>query len=470
MSADVVVGLDVGSTYVKALAITVEGDELCGARRPTPWTDLGHGRTQMTTDALLGAVTELLAELATTLAARDGGARVTGIGVSGMAEAGVLLDADDRAVIPVLAWFDPRGEAEVRAQPAELLQEFTRRTGLPVGPLATFSKLLHHQAGGLDLAGLQFLSVPEFVVWALGGDRAAEVSLSARTGLIDQDTGELWPAAVEALGVDASILPEIRTAGSSWGRASRLVQPELAGATLTVAGHDHLVASVSAGILQPEQLYSSMGTAEALVRVLDGPLDADARQRLADHEINVLRHLLPGRGVMLAGTKSGLLMRRVLQLVGVSDATGRAALDDAVMQLPDGGGAGADAVAVTGAYNDDGVLQVRADGDGLSPAVLFAATLAHGSDLLRDVVAWMDAEVPPASETLVAGGWTGMASVRRSRGAVLPAATFAAREESTGYGAASVAAFAADSTTTDLADHLARFGVHDPSTSEGQHR
>ncbi|MFY0409469.1 FGGY-family carbohydrate kinase [Solicola sp. PLA-1-18] len=470
MSAEIVVGLDVGSTYVKALAVTVEGDEVCGARRPTPWTDLGHGRTQMDPAVLLESVRDLLGELVENLRRRDGDGPVTAVGVSGMAEAGVLLDRDDNAVIPILAWFDPRGDEEVEALPTELRREFTRRTGLPSGPLATFAKLLHHRASGLDLAGLQWLSVPEYVVWALGGDRAAEVSLSARTGLVDQDTGEVWPTAVERLGVDASLLPPVRTAGSSWGRASRLVEPELSGAVLTVAGHDHLVASVSAGVLQPDQLYDSMGTAEALVRVLDGPLDADARQRLADHEINVLRHLLPGRGVMLAGTKSGLLMRRVLQLVGVSDAAGRAALDEAVMQLPDGGGATADALSVTGAYNDDGVLQVRADGDGLSPAALFAATLAHGGALLRDVVARMDAEVPPASETLVAGGWTGMASVRRSRSAVLPSVQYAAREESTGYGAAVVAAFAADTTTTDLADHLARFGAHDPSTSEGQHR
>ena len=108
----------------------------------------------------------------------------------------------------------------------------------------------------------------------------------------------------------------------------------MAGAVLTVAGHDHLVLRRRVGPVDVDTLYDSMGTAEALVRMLDGVLDRDARERLAAHNINVLRHMLPGCGVMLAGTRSGLLMRRVLQLVGVNDAAGRERLDAEVMALP----------------------------------------------------------------------------------------------------------------------------------------
>jgi hypothetical protein len=47
-----------------------------------------------------------------------------------------------------------------------------------------------------------------------------------------------------------------------------------------------------------------------------------------------------------------------------------------------------------------------------------------------------------------------MRSVRRSREAVLPAARFSERGDDTAYGAARIAAFAADPSVDDLASYL----------------
>jgi len=436
-----VIGLDVGSTYLKALLLTADGAEVGEARRRTPWRSRPGGWTEMDASALLAEVVELLTELGE-LAAAAGVDAVCGIGISGMAEAGALVDEDDHVDLPVVAWFDPRGEEEVAALDPQFRAEFPRRTGLPVSPLATFGKLLHARARGVPLAGRQWLNLPEYVASALGGGRFGEPSLRSRTGLIDQDTGADWARPLELLEAPADLLPPGRAAGQPWGVATRLVPPAFAGAVLTVAGHDHLVASVGAGCVAPADLYSSMGTAEALVRVLDGTLDADTRGRLATANINVGQHLLPGRGVLIAGIKTGLLLRRLLQLVGVTDAAGRAGLDERVMKLPADAMA-AHALHVTGADNSDGVLAVRADGDGLSPELFFAAALEHSTETLAAVLARMDAEVGPAERTVLSGGWSSMRSVRRARATVLPGLQISDRAEGTAYGAGVIAAFAA---------------------------
>ena len=139
----------------------------------------------------------------------------------------------------------------------------------------------------MSVAGRQWLNLPEYVAHALGGGRFGEPSLRSRTGLLDQDTGAAWAEPLAVLGVPAEFLPPARNAGEPWGVATRRVPPAFAGAVLTVAGHDHLVASVGAGCVAPSDLYNSMGTAEALVRVLDSTLDADTRGRLAAHHVNV---------------------------------------------------------------------------------------------------------------------------------------------------------------------------------------
>ncbi|WP_332665622.1 FGGY family carbohydrate kinase [Aeromicrobium sp.] len=423
------IGIDIGSTWVKAVACTPDGAVAHECRRPTPW-QAGHGGTaELSPIVLTGLVHDLLDDL---LDVTD--AEIDGIGVSGMAEAGVLLAADGTAAAPIIAWFDPRGGTELAATPADFQQAFSGVTGLPVSPLASVGKLLHLRERGIDLARQRWLSVPEFVVHQLGGDIAAEVSLIARTGLLDQETATVWPWALDVLGTPHGFVPEIRTAGSSWGRHART------GATLSVAGHDHLVASIAAGVVEDDQLYDSMGTAEALVRPLSSLLDAPTRTQLAASGLNVVRHMVAGQGVMLAGVKTGLLLRRVLQLVGVHDATGREQLDRAVTALPPGAGRILD---VTGARNNDGVLAITADVDGLSPAHLFAATLAHADREVERILELMDAVVAPAHSSVVSGGWSQMLSVQAARRAVLPNPTFSPRSEDTAVGAALVGAFAA---------------------------
>src|SRR5690606_31272024 len=116
--------------------------------------------------------------------------------------------------------------------------------------------------------------------------------------------------------------------------------------------------------------------------------------------------VLPGKYVLLAGTKSGLLMRRVLQLLGITDAEGRAAIDDRVMALPVTGTLADGGIQVDGARNDDGVLKIVVNSDGLNPAELFAASLRHGNDMCAELMAVMDREVPPPSTTVLTGGWS----------------------------------------------------------------
>ena len=57
---------------------------------------------------------------------------------------------------------------------------------------------------------------------------------------------------------------------------------------------------------RPTRYHVSMGTAEVLLRVIDAPLGYAARARLAEHLINEVRHVVPGKHVLVAGLKTGL--------------------------------------------------------------------------------------------------------------------------------------------------------------------
>ncbi|MDT4985190.1 MAG: hypothetical protein QOF95_2680, partial [Pseudonocardiales bacterium] len=323
-SQELVVGVDLGTTDTKVVLSTPDGVTVGFARRPTSWTHSADGRQTTTGETLAAGVLATIRDALDSVRDRTGrSCRVVGVGIAGLAESGVVLDPHGRETSPVIAWFDERGETELKALDPAFLAEFPRRTGLPVGSQWTLPKLLWLRGAGLDLgAGSRWLNVPEFVAWTLCGEQISEPSLASRTGLFDQATGEPWGEALAALGVAGGFLPDTVPAGQAAGRITHCsTAPELDGAVVTVAGHDHPVAAVGAGAVGPEDLFDSCGTAEVLLRVVPRVLDDAERSTLVGLGIDAGRHVVPGQTVLMGGMRSGLVMRRVLSLLGADDPT-----------------------------------------------------------------------------------------------------------------------------------------------------
>lgn len=442
-STPLVAGMDLGSTGLKVLVRDADDTEIVVEQVPTPWRSGADGTADMPADRLLAAVHELLVRAAARLATVTA-EPVAAIAVSGMGESGMLVDARDRAVGPAFAWFDPRGAAQVDAFPRIVREEFAGRTGLPLGSQVSAAKLALLRDEGLDLRGLRWLNLPEFVAMALGGRAVAEYSLISRTGLLDQDSGTAWNEMLAHLGVTDGLLPPLVTAGTDLGRTGAWLPGPFAGAAITVAGHDHLVAAEATGPIPLGHYHVSMGTAEVLLRVVDAPLGFAARTRLAGRLINEVRHIVPGRHVLVAGVKTGLVLRRALQLCGIRDRAGRDRLDAEVMALPYAGALPAGGIAVSGARNDDGVLRVTVQTDDVSPAELFGAVLRHSNDEIARLIEAIDAELPPAGSALLTGGWADMPAVQRARAQVLPRLAVSTRSQETAFGAARIAATLVD--------------------------
>ena len=443
MNGRLVAGLDLGSTGVKLLVAAEDGSELLVRQRPTPWRAGPGGTTDLAADELLSTIRELLGATANELAPllADGDATVAAIAISGMGETGFLVGPTGVAVAPGFAWFDPRGQEQIDALPAELRREFAGRTGLPVGAQVSLAKLLHLRDRGLELGRFRWFNLPEYVAAALGAREVSEYSLASRTGLLDQDSGKPWSEVLDLLDVTDDFLPPLVDAGTDLGPATASWLPSaFAGALVTVAGHDHLVSATSGGTIPQDRYHVSMGTAEVLLRVLDEPLPFHARERLGDYLINSVRHVVPGKHVVVAGVKTGLLMRRALQLCGISDRTGRDHLDDVAHALPLEGSLPADAIEVRGARNDDGVLSLTVRADGVSPAEVFNAVLRHGNEEIQRLLDAMDDVIPPGRSTLLTGGWADMKSIQRARSDVLPDVSVSSRGQDTAYGAALFAA------------------------------
>ncbi|HEX6844832.1 MAG TPA: FGGY family carbohydrate kinase, partial [Actinomycetota bacterium] len=195
---DLLMGIDVGTTLCKAAVVTLDGLEVAHGQRPTPWTPVPTGAEidpRVLAETCVGAALDALA------AAPDGVVR--GVGVCSMGETGVMLDARGGPLAPGIAWHDARGGPEADRMAEELgSRAFTRRTGLPLGPMWTAPKIAALAAAHPEVAGgRRWLGVAEWIVRWLGGEEVAELSLASRSGFLDVTDRAWWPEALERVGL-----------------------------------------------------------------------------------------------------------------------------------------------------------------------------------------------------------------------------------------------------------------------------
>jgi sugar (pentulose or hexulose) kinase len=405
------IGIDVGTTWCKAVVLDPGGAELADARAPTPWRTVPTGAEadpEDLADAALGA-----AKAALDRAPRE---TVVAIGVAGMAETGVLLDARDAPVCPAIAWHDSRGARESAEIAATFgRRAFAMRTGLPASALCSLSKLRWQRAHVPGAArAVRWLGVPEWVAHRLGAERVAERSLASRTGMLDLAGGGWWGDAVAWLGAGDDLLPAPVQAGTPIGAAGDAIA-RARGAVLTVAGHDHLAAMVGAGAVGEGDVMHSAGTAEVFVRSIPAGLAPERVAGAVESGVTVGHHVVPGRWALVAGNEGDVALATTLRTLGVHGDAERDAL--------------------TAAAGSPGAVEGR--------AAVWRAALEAGAERSAATLARIDAVGGPRRRIVGAGGGTRGTVARAIKEQRLGPIAWSPVQEATARGAGLLAAAAA---------------------------
>jgi sugar (pentulose or hexulose) kinase len=425
-------GVDVGTSSTKAVVYSDEGRPVGEGRAATPWRTGPDGIDADPKELLDSA----LAAVDAALDAAD--VPVGGVGITSMGETGILVDGHGAPVAPAIAWHDTRDGAET----AQLARDvdaaaFTRRTGKPLTQHYALTKhrwLTAHVPS--SRAAVRRFNVAEWVARGLGADEACERSLASRTGWLDVAQEAFDDELLAWSGARSSLMPPLVQAGRPLGTARG--HPRLAGAVVTIAGHDHQAAAVGVGVGAGDVLDSS-GTAEAVLRTVAAGLAPEQVGALAAEGITTDLSVRPGCWSLLGGTQGGLAMRRVLGMLGVAWAD-LAALDAAALAAPsDAGHAGGVRIEGIGTAAVT-VVGVR---DGVGPGDVWRAAVETATADAADRLAAVERIVGPPRRMVVTGGWTASAMVMDAKRRLLGPLTVADVAEAGTLGAATMAARAA---------------------------
>jgi xylulokinase len=270
------IGVDVGSTHIKAALVTPEGGVIHVAHRVTETHAVRGGGAFHRPSEMLASVSSAIAECVAT-AASSIGQKPVAIGIASMAESGVPIDRRRAPVGDILAWHDPRPERQAAWLERQIgAAQLFARTGLRPEPKCTLAKLLWlREQKAADFTRLRrWAGVAELVGLDLTGQLGTNASLACRTLAFDV-TRRAWDAELLALAsLTTDEMPTVLPLGQAVGgltaaAAVRLGLP--AGTPVVVAGHDHLAGAIGAGVTKVGDALDSMGSAEATMLVTAAP-------------------------------------------------------------------------------------------------------------------------------------------------------------------------------------------------------
>ncbi|GGJ67599.1 gluconokinase [Deinococcus aquiradiocola] len=288
-----VVGLDLGTTSVKALALDASARVVSRHEVGYPLGVSRHtagdaGEATQDPAAVVRAAREALARLQADLPAR----RVRAVVPSAAMHSLVLVDRAGTPLAPALTWADTRPAATLPDLRAALdPQAAYLRTGCPVQTPyhpARLWWLARHDPALLGRAALA-VSLTDLVLHDLTGAWGTSVGLASTTGLMNLRAGAWDDDLLAALGVTADLLPPILGAASPVGTvragAWRGV-PVLAGSS------DGALANLGSGA-GPGETVLTVGTSGAARRLTARPV-LDPLARTWTYRLDADTHLAGG--------------------------------------------------------------------------------------------------------------------------------------------------------------------------------
>jgi gluconokinase len=270
--AQVVIGLDVGTTGVKAVAFELGSSGRRVALREYPLLAPEPDQAVQDPSTILLATGEALAECV----ASAGSAEVLAISVSAGMHGLMALDAERRPLTPLITWADGRARDEARSlRRAGEASSLHAATGVPVHPMTPLTKLMwfaRHDTATVA-AARQWVGLKDWILLWLTGDLVTELSSASGTGLLDMATRTWSERALELCALDRDrlppILPTTATLALAPETARRVGLP--GGTTVVVGAADGPLGNLGTGATASGVAGLSLGTSGAVRTAVGAP-------------------------------------------------------------------------------------------------------------------------------------------------------------------------------------------------------
>ena len=272
---DAVVGVDLGTSAVKVLAVTTGGREIASGSEfyglETPHPEFVEQDADVVYLATMRVLARVLAD------ARLRGSDVIAIGFSSAMHGVLAVDENGEALSHVIKWMDRRAASIAdgwRADGTGL--DLYKRTGAPTHPMLPLAKLrwLADNDRPLFEKAKRFVGLKELFIYRWTGEWLIDWGLASATGMFSLAKPEWDERALELAGITADRLstPAKPSTALRSFRASVARELKIESETAVVlASSDGALANIGIGASLTGDLALTLGTSGAIRVMTDAP-------------------------------------------------------------------------------------------------------------------------------------------------------------------------------------------------------
>ncbi len=282
-------GLDIGTSGVKGLLLSVEGEIKLTRTESYPLSTPKSGWAEQNPEDWWEATKKCIASVI-----NDSGinsADIKGISFSGQMHSSVFLDENMGIIRPAILWSDTRTSKQCqeiydRAGGLESLISYVSNPALEGFTAPKILWLKENEPENFSKVKLVLLP-KDYIRYKLTGEIHMDVSDGAGTLMMDVKEKDWSDELLEKMGLSREILPPLVESVAVTGRITAEVanQTGLETGTLVVAGGaDNSCGAVGSGIIKEGRVMVSIGTSGVVVAFADKPVaDNQGRMHLFNH-------------------------------------------------------------------------------------------------------------------------------------------------------------------------------------------
>ena len=322
---DYLLGIDLGSTSLKAVVYDLDGNVVARGSQPTEKFHPHAEHPEWTVwqpDQIWGGTAAAVREAVSGLRdPRD----VRAVAVTGMGMDGLPVDEDGRWLYPFISWHDPRTvpQFEWWQQHIGADKQFSIG-GNPLWPINSALRILWVAENEPEIIARthKWLLIEDFVNFMLCGRQATDYSMASCTLLFDQRRRDWSEELLRLSGIERRLLCDVYPSGTPLGDVSREAAAATglpAGTPVILGGHDHLCGALPVGAIEPGVVLDVTGTWES---VITPTRDAVLVPELRTSGMTVQSHVARGLYAVWGSNVAGEMLEWYRREYG-RDAAGR---------------------------------------------------------------------------------------------------------------------------------------------------
>lgn len=304
---DYLMGIDLGSTSLKAMVYDTTGKAVASGSRPTerfqPYPDHPEWvvwQPEQIWGGTAAAIKDAVAKL-------DDPTHIKGVAVTGMGMDGVPIDAEGRWLYPFISWHDPRTEPQFTwwSEHIGADKQFSI-SGNSLWRFSTALRLLWMAEHEPDILARtdKWLLIEDFLNFMLCGRRATDYTMASCTLMFDQRRLNWSDEILKMAGIDDRLLCDAYPSGTYLGEVTKPAA-ELTGlpqgTPVVLGGHDYLCGALPVGAFKPGLILDVTGTWEVILTAMPKPLlDPEFGRKGMTVEAHVARGMFSAWGGAVA--------------------------------------------------------------------------------------------------------------------------------------------------------------------------